>query len=76
MSKAGGYGPWAPLETRAGEVLFAHAVLVVKGRQGLPTVNAAVEYLYLVADDLGVDSVDLAQLIVEASERRAATSRA
>ena len=57
------------------DAYVAHAALVVTGRRPHGSVNRAAEYLYGVADAIGVDCVDLASLIVETSERRACTGR-
>lgn len=55
------------------DAYIAHAALILKGRSEHQSVNRAVEYLYEVADVIGVDRVELAGLIVLSSERRART---
>lgn len=63
---------WQPLATPLDDAYVAHAALVVTSRHRHQSVGRAVDYLYEIADAIGVDCVELADLIVKASERRAA----
>jgi hypothetical protein len=59
--------PWGDLSDDA---FFAHAALVIQDRREYLSVTDVVEYLYGVADDIGVDGVELARVIVKFSDGR------
>jgi len=61
------------LRTPFDSAVVAHAALVVTGRSQDQSVTRAADYLYKVADVIGVDCIKLAGLIVKSSERRAST---
>lgn len=62
--------PSTILRPLSDDALFAHAALVVSSRVEDLSVADAVEYLYSTAHGMGVNSGELARLIVEASETR------
>jgi hypothetical protein len=64
-----------PVDALSDEANVAHAALVVTSRRHYQSVSGAADYLYRVADAIGVDGVDLADLVIKASERRASTGR-
>jgi len=66
---------WHHVDAQSDDANVAHAALVVTSRRHYQAVSGAADYLYRVADAIGVDCVDLADLIVKASERRASTGR-
>ena len=76
MSHARAEAPWQRATGSSRDAYVAHAVLIVKARSQHQSVNRAVEYLHDVSDMTGVDTAELASLIVAASERRASMGSA
>lgn len=62
-----------PVDALSDEANAAHAAPCRHQPTPLPSVSGAAHYPHRVADVIGVDCVDLADLIVRASERRAST---
>jgi len=76
MSHARAEAPWQRAGGSSRDAYVAHAALIVKARSQHQSVNRAVEYLHDVSDMTGVDTAELASLIVAASERRASMGSA
>jgi hypothetical protein len=76
MSHARAEAPWQRATEGSRDAYVAHAALIVKGRSQHQSVNRAVEYLHDISDMTGVDTAELASLIVAASERRASMGSA
>jgi hypothetical protein len=76
MSHSRAQAAWQQATGSLRDAYVAHAALIVKARSQHQSVNRAVEYLHDVSDMTGVDTAELASLIVAASERRASMGSA
>lgn len=64
--------PYTKVPALSDDEKFAHAALIVSSRVTDLAVADVVEHLLTTAHDMGVDTVELARMIVEASEARVA----